>query len=176
MLILGFFMSANVFAQGIDTAHKDTSKRFMIVDARPIDKHTKPFCVVDGKIYKRSIKHINPKDILEVSILKDSALDRTSSAGFHGPAILITTKLYAISQYQKKLSAFSKEYSDYLDKHKGDDSEVIFLVDGEQLTGYSDRIIKLFKLPIDKIKSAEFSTKSIDIRDQAPALIIATKQ
>ncbi len=176
MLIFCFLMSVNVFAQGTDTVHKDSSKQFRLVDAPSIGKYAEPLFVVDGKIYKRSIKRLNPKNILEVSVLKGAEAEILYGSGGGNGVVIITTKRYATFQYQKKLSAFSKAYVDYLDKHKGDDSEVAFIVDGEQLTGYSDRITKLFKLSIEKIKSAEFSTKSIDIRDKTPALIITTKQ
>jgi len=132
--------------------------------------------VVDGEVSNHKLSGLDPKDILSVDVLKKEKASEIFESSAKSDFIIVVTKVGAIKAYQKKLSAFSKAYSDYLVKHKGDDSEVVFIVDGEQLTGYSDRITKLFKLPIDKIKSAVFSTKSIDVRDQVTALIITTKQ
>ena len=163
-------------AQRADTVRKDTSKHFMIIDARPINKHDKPLYVVDGVIYKGNIRRVNPNDILEVSVLKgDEAAALYGSKAANG-VILVTTKQFAQKEYQKKLGVFSSEYKSYLDRHKGDDSDIIYILNGVQLIEYSDRLNKLYKLLADEIKNIGFSIDAIDIRDHIPALIINTKQ
>lgn len=158
MLILCFFVSANVFAQGIDSVQKDTSKRTSIVDARPIDKSVKPLVVVDGQIYTRSLERINPEDILEVSILKGTEAGKIyGSKGING-VVIITTKRYATIQYEKKFSAFSKEYKHYVDSLKSDDQQVTYVINGEFVAGKNrnDETSQLYNIPEEKIEGVVF--------------------
>ena len=178
MLILGYFMSANVFAQGIDSAHKDTSKYFRIVDARPIDKSIKPLCVVDGKIYMRSLERINPKDILEVSILKGTEAETLYGFGGVNGVVIITTKLYAISQYQQKLRGLSIQYDAYLKLNKNDDSELLYVLNGEplEMTAKGGGLEKLYEIPLKKIKSVTFMDKYYKetFNNNKPLILIKT--
>lgn len=125
--------------------------------------YPKPIYIIDGKLIAAAssdsvIRDLNPNKILDISVLKDSALDRTSSAGFHGRAVVITTKKYAILQYQKKFSAFSKAYNNYIDSLKSDDQQVTYVINGELVAGKdrNDEISQLYKIPKEKIKGIGF--------------------
>lgn len=177
--ILGFFMLANVFAQGIDTAHKDASKRFMIVDTRPLDTSVKPLVVVDGQIYTRSLERINPKDILEISILKGTEAETIYGSGGINGVVIITTKLYAISQYQQKLRGLSKQYDAYLKLNKNDDSELLYVLNGEplEMTAKGGGLEKLYEIPLKKIESVTFMDKYYKgtFNNNKPLILIKTK-
>src|ERR1022692_3200444 len=110
MILFCLFLSFNALAQNVDTKLKDTSKHFMIVDAKPIDKHDNPLYVVDGVIFKGNLKRIDTNDIVTVAVLKgNEARTKYGKRGQNG-VIVITTKKYAIKSYQYKLSTYSKAY------------------------------------------------------------------
>jgi TonB-dependent SusC/RagA subfamily outer membrane receptor len=117
-ILFCLIQSVNALAQNSDTVHKDTAKRFTIVDAKPIDNHEKPLYVVDGIIFEGDIKRINPKDILDITVLK-----QPGSTNIYGPqgangVVLITTK-----QYQKVDRTTAKFTDPIFDK-------LVFVVDG----------------------------------------------
>ncbi len=92
-LLLLFFLLLSIpsFSQKRDSAKADTSKGFVIRNPKPIGR-AKALVVVNGKIYKRSIKSIDASSIKEVSILKPKeAISLYGQKGENG-AILITTK------------------------------------------------------------------------------------
>lgn len=158
--LLCLFLSVNALAQSTNTSYKDTSKKFMIVDAKPINKHEKILYVIDGKpYYKISIKkHIDTNNILYVEIIKpNEALIKYGGHGKMG-AVIITSKKFAISSYQDKFSAFSKEYKDYLDKHKKPDDSCSYVLNGSFLiNGSNEKINKLYNIKSQEIKGIELT-------------------
>ena len=92
--IFCFFLSLNALAQSGDTIRNDTSKHFMIVDARSITKRDKPLVVIDGTIYNGDLEKINPKDILRVDVLKPPGSTNIYGKQGANGVILITTKLH----------------------------------------------------------------------------------
>jgi len=173
-ILTGVFLllCLTTFVFGQDTSARKTdsatqAKSFIIRDPAEITNDECIFIVDDKAAIKSTSKHIlkkiNPSDILEIQVLKDSALDRTSSAAFHGPAVIITTKQFAISQYQKKLCAFSVEYKKYVMTEHGDYGILYTFINdkGELkfLRNEDDRIRRLYELPENKIKSVTFSIK-----------------
>jgi hypothetical protein len=83
------FLCGTALAQGVDTIHKDTSKHVIVLDAKPIDKNYKPFILVNGTVYKGKLNKINPKDILQVAVLKSpEAVNLYGPQGVNG-AILV---------------------------------------------------------------------------------------
>lgn len=92
VIVLSCLISVNALAQSNDTIRKDTSKRFIVVDARSINKHDKPLYIVDGIIYKGNIRKINPHDILRIDVLKSPGATNIYGKQGENGVILITTK------------------------------------------------------------------------------------
>lgn len=91
IILISLFLSVNVFGRNNDTVTtRDTSK--IIRDMSSLPASTKPLFVVDGRIFKKDLKTINPKDIESINILKgESAIALYGTAAANG-AVLITMK------------------------------------------------------------------------------------
>jgi len=167
------FLSFSAVAQSVDTARKDTSKRFMIIDAKSISKNEKVLYVIDGVIFKGHVKQINPQDIVKVNVLKDAqAKTIYGSRGANG-VIVITTRQFVINQYHKKFIAFSKSYSDYLKAHENKDGDLNYILNGFPLEGKMDEIIeRLYEIPSEDIRNVTFLDNSKNSTPVKSALII----
>ena len=176
-----------VFAQDTSASKTDSikqAKSFIIHDAAVITDDEPLIIIDDRQTGKSSSKHIlkkiKPEDILEISILKDaSAAALYGSKGANG-VIIITTKSYAQQQYQQKLSGFSKSYKNYLKTNKDDDSELLYVLNGEPLnrTANGDLIKKLYDIPLYKIKAVTFMDKYYKdtFNNNKPLILINTKK
>ena len=154
-------VSGSALAQSRDTSHKDIS-RFIIIDAKPTNNNEKFLSIVDGQeFWKTTIgrRHYlrDTSNILDVKILKGKeAKDKYGKRGSNG-IVIVTTKKYAITSYQKKFSAFSKEYKKYLDDHQGGDEDCGYQLDGTFIYGKSNEDIrKLYGISDKKIKKVKF--------------------
>jgi len=117
-----------------------------------LDHSKDPIYVVDDVITKFDLNTTNAESILKVEVLKDAkATAIYGSLGANG-VIIITTKQFAIRQYQKKFSSFSSAYKKYLAVHKNDDSKVTYVLDGEVVKPGNKFIDTLFNLPSSKIQ------------------------
>ena len=158
-ILFCLFISVNALAQSDYPVQIDTIKKFMIIDAKPINKNEKILYVIDGKLYyKASIKKdIDAKNIFNVEILKpNEALTKYGDQGKKG-AIIIISKKFAIGSYQAKLSSFSKDYKAYLSAHQNKDDDFEYEINGSTLGSSSyDNIMKLYKIPIKSIKRVDF--------------------
>jgi TonB-dependent SusC/RagA subfamily outer membrane receptor len=97
-------------------------------------KGGEPLYILDNVIVPRLPK-IDSAKIFYVSVLKgDSATAIYGSRAING-VVLITTKEHAVKEYQKKLSDFSYQYKQYLerDKHKDNRWSVstIYFINGK---------------------------------------------
>lgn len=92
-VIFCLFLSLNALGQTNDTVAKLNRDTSMVIrDVPSGDVSTKPLLVVDGIIFKGSLKTINPNDIAEVTVLKaKGALALYGTAAANG-AILISMK------------------------------------------------------------------------------------
>ena len=129
---------------------------------------------------KHILEKIKPEDILEISVLEDaSATALYGSKGANG-VVIFTTKLYAQQQYQQKLSMFSESYKNYLKTNKDDDSELLYVLNGEPLnrTANGDLIKKLYDIPLYKIKAVTFMDKHYKdtFNNNEPLILINTRQ
>jgi hypothetical protein len=110
--------------------------------------------VVDGILMSK--EQIKSNDILSKDVLKGASLDRFMSI-LHSEKILdsviiISTKQGAIKSYQKKFSAFSKEYKQYIDANKGDDHFCNYIVDDKVIyKDQGDFLTTLYNIPAEKI-------------------------
>ncbi|WPU95923.1 hypothetical protein SNE25_10380 [Mucilaginibacter sabulilitoris] len=133
--------------------------------------------VIDGKISDKKIDGLDPNDILNIDILKKDTTSTFEGVARHN-TVIITTKGFAIFQYQKKLKSFSDEYKNYLKSNKGNDSKLVYLFDGRPLDEDDDKKIKfLYDIPQDKIQKVIFENvlyKNM-LNNKNQILIIITK-
>jgi hypothetical protein len=133
--------------------------------------------VIDGKISDKKLDGLDPNAILSIDILKEDTNSALREIGRHN-TVVITTKGFAIFQYQKKLKIFSDEYKNYLRSNKGDDSKVVYLFNGRPLDENDDKKIKfLYEIPRDKIQNVNFKNMVFKnmLNNKERILIIITK-
>jgi hypothetical protein len=190
LVILPFllFPLVQIFAQAGDTA-----KNVDNIDT--LAKHRALF-VMDGVVLQKPY-HLNPDSIIDVTIItRDKAQE-----WFHGEPqndlVILISRRRAIADYQKKFSALSKAYKQYLDSyqirfgnvdtaykkyldaHEGSETHLLYVLDGKLLeSGERETIQKLYKIDSDSIKKVKF-IKNIIRKDaygnERPVLIIITK-
>jgi TonB-dependent SusC/RagA subfamily outer membrane receptor len=79
----------------------------------------KPVYVVDGAIYTGYITNINPRDVAEISILKDAASGTSYGSQAMGGVILITTKRgINTAAYNAVVSSYDETAYEYFIQHK----------------------------------------------------------
>ena len=134
-------------------------------DSVKVDSVSKPaitgnsFTIVDGKIYKGDIKSISPKDIVNVSMVKDSTI--------------IVTKTYATAAYQRKFSNLSKSYKRYIDQ-KHTDTNLQYVLNNTMMNQERKSTIEvLYQLTPGDIKDITFKKDSHFATDAT--VIITTK-
>ncbi|HTD99979.1 MAG TPA: TonB-dependent receptor plug domain-containing protein [Mucilaginibacter sp.] len=75
-------------------AQTKDSLKFVIIDARPIDPHAKPLIIMDGKVYKGSMKDIDTNEISSVDVLRDSSATALYGKKAANGVVIIKTKKY----------------------------------------------------------------------------------
>lgn len=157
-----------------------TKKKYQKADttnkAKPLDSavNKDALFIVDGQPSKNKLNDINANDILSIDILKKSEASDPSFSPVND-VVIVVTKAKAIQQYQKKFSAFSKKYKSYLDAHQNNDEGFVYVLDGIQVQGTRNDIIKkLYKIPSEKIKEVGFNKKQ-PTDGSATLVIINTK-
>ena len=161
-------------------AKSDSATNIIIHDAPPSHK-TKVLFVIDGKqnyTYAMDNKEMpKPDDILSVDVLKPNAATiRYGKLGANG-AVIIRTKNGVIPLYEKKLSALSLKYKDYLLANNNNDAAVYYVINGEVIHENPDVLDKkLDKLADGQIISADFYERwSKALNNEHILLIIKTK-
>jgi hypothetical protein len=136
-ILFCLFLSVGSLAQSTAAVHKDT------------------IYVIDGELSGKKKLEIDPKTILSINVLKYSPnIDKHMSSD--DITVLIITKKYAIKSYQDKLSAFSVEYKQYLESHKNDDSDLLYVLN-KGVNGNSTELLKeLYEVTLKKIKKVAF--------------------
>ncbi len=71
----------------------------------------------------------------------------------------MTTKPYAIKAYQNKLSSLSNYYKDYLEKNKNNDSDLVYVLNGDVLESRQYETIKKLYEAVEEIKTVYFIEK-----------------
>jgi hypothetical protein len=113
--------------------------------------------LVDGQVSSGKLEDIPAHNILKIEKLIQA---QAVGSSLNYTTLVITTKPYAIKQYQQKLSKFCKEYQAYLDGSKGDDTELMYVVNG-LLTEQRDSLTKkLYETPLMKIKTVAYLGKN----------------
>jgi TonB-dependent SusC/RagA subfamily outer membrane receptor len=177
------FLLNNVFGQQIINKKADTLKNIRICCGTNLPG-VAPLYIIDEKeipdslaTSKRLSEKVNPNDIFAISILKDVDANTVYGAkGAHG-VVIITTRMYAKAKYQNQLSAFSGKYRKYLKRHQNDDSDFVYLLNGEVLA--TDKVVtQLYALPPTTIKSVEIMNKYYKniFNNNKPIIVITTKQ
>ena len=87
-----FLVSLNAFAQSRDSTKKDTSKRLVIIDSPKPTRKQMPLIVLDGKIYKRELKNIDPETIANVTVLKGKEAQALYGPKGKNGVVIVTSK------------------------------------------------------------------------------------
>jgi len=134
-----------------------------------------PLIILNDVVYKGDLNKINPNDLLEINIFKDSVHKAAYGKPGSNGIIKITTIPYAKNTYQTLLSGFSIKYKNYLASHQNDDSRIIYVLDGEKLQGrLNDVISTLYHLPADKIMQVSFNEKGMNMKVAPMANVTTT--
>ena len=177
-------LSNNVFGQQTVSHKTDSSKKiYLIRDAASVYPNA-PLYIIDDKeiadslaASNRALKSINPNDILTISVLKDVPAE--AIYGIRGAlgVVIITTKMYAKTKYQNKLSTVSKEYKRYIESHRNDDSDLVYLLNGVVLST-GDVIKQLTDIPAGSIKSVDVMDKYYKgiFNNNEAIIVITTKR
>ena len=147
----GVDISDLVFMDGNDT----TTYR-ELVSITPDDSTS---YVLDGKPVDHQLNGVSPKSIYSIDVLKNAKGSITNQPLSH-KTLWITTKGFAVYKYQQKFSAFSAEYKRYLAANNGNDSDFVYVLNGDMIT--DDNTIKaLSEIPQNKIKEIRFTEKTL---------------
>lgn len=150
-LVFCLFLSIAAFAQNKDSVKTDSAKKAIAASEGSI--------IVDGKEYKGDIKSIDPKVIVNVSVVKNSTI--------------IVTKPYATAAYQKKFAAISKSYKNYLEKKQTDTNLQYVLNNTMMNQDRKSTIQEFYQLSPTNIKKINFKKDSHFTTDAT--VIITTK-
>jgi hypothetical protein len=156
-------------------AQSDTSAKIKPLNAA-INKDT--LYVIDGEPSQNKLKDIDPKDIFSVTILKNDSKD-PSMGPSNKVVVVIVSKQSAIKMYQKKFSAFSKEYKAYFDNPQNNDTHFLYVLNGVMIVNAPSVVgnIKiLYDIPVKKIKEVIFKDKFTVLENHNPIVIITTKK
>jgi hypothetical protein len=164
-IIFCLFLSVNALAQTKDSVNADFAKKTVLAG--------NPLIMVDGKIYKGDISSISPKDIVNVSVLKDATTIDPSTGHLPNGEIIIVTKTYAAAAYQKKFSDLSKSYKRYMEQ-KHTDTNLQYVLNNTMMNQERKSAIEeLYQLTPDNIKNITFKKDSHFTTDAT--VIITTK-
>jgi hypothetical protein len=112
-------------------------------------------CVVDG-VKHRGTPQIDTGKIAEISVYKDKveAYKKYGNDARNG-VIIVTTLQFAVQSYQKRFSALSLAYRQYILKNKGNDDGVLYLINDKLVpVAKKQKAIKLYKTT--NIKEVDF--------------------
>jgi|SRR5476649_175444 hypothetical protein len=134
-----------------------------------------PLIVLNDNVYKDDVNKVNPNDLLEITVFKDSIHKAAYGELGSNGVIKLTTIPYAKTTYQTHLSGFSIKYKNYLASHQYDDSRIVYILDGKKLQGKVNDIIgTLYHLPAEKIMQVSFNEKELNTKGQAIVIVTTT--
>jgi hypothetical protein len=115
--------------------------------------------VIDGEVSEKKLDGIAPQNILSINVLKKGKEATPTGIDPYRDIVIVVTKAGATKSYQKKLGTISFRYKKYLDNHNGDDSGLIYMVDGIVCDKGQTGLEMLYQLPKDKIAKVALSEK-----------------
>lgn len=149
----------------------------IVLPPPPQFKKTPDKFIVDGK--DRGELKMEDVDALDVLKFESAPFPKKAGTDSLGTIYTITTKGFAIMQYQKKLGAFSKEYKAYFDSCSCNDIRFLYVLNGKPLKQEEDKrtIEKLYDLPAESITSVMFMDKHYKntLDNKEPVVVITTK-
>jgi len=132
--------------------------------------------VIDGEVSQNKLNGADLQNLLSITILKKFACDACYvNVRDHG-AVIVVTKQGAVKSYQKKFSALSIKYKDFIEHHQDNDDSINYVVNGIFLRLKSaDPIRDLYEIPANKIKMFDFiKNEYYNGGDSRPYLAIIT--
>jgi hypothetical protein len=134
--------------------------------------------VIDGELSDNKLNNIKPTDIFSIDILKKGEKNSDTSLETMRDVVIVVTNAGAIKNYQRKFSAFSKEYIKYITLYNHNDENFQYEIDDEIVQGNRNMIVeKLYKIPAKKIK--KISVQGLVLKGDhniEPRVTITTKQ
>jgi len=136
---------------------------FLVIKSFSQDYRTSAAVIVDGKVALSD--KIDSNEVLERSVIKGETLNQIYSNKKLDSIVVIITKQFAISQYQKKLGLFSKEYKDYVEwqmTYNHNDNSIFYVVlkNGDPILFSRDELTReLFNIPVTNIVKVELNRK-----------------
>lgn len=143
----------------------------LLLSVKAFAQDADPLYIVDGKVVP-SISNIKAADIIETSVLPDSAAVAKYGQKAAGGAMVVTTVAGAITIYEQKLSVFNKRYKNYLEKHHGDDTKLAYVINNTILTAKGKKTVgQLYDIEPKDIAKVDYRT---DRRFSTDATIVIT--
>lgn len=110
--------------------------------------------IIDGTPSVNKLYDIAPANILNIDVFKTQK--NSSSNELPHTTVIVTTKQYAIEQYQKKFSGFSKKYKDFIESHQNNDDSCTYLsTAGILYNNIHDRVKNLYNIPNKSIEKVD---------------------
>lgn len=185
VFIFVFSFSLHALGQTSVAVKPDTSAAIKKGQTLQLINGSRPLLVIDNVLIPDSVADktfttLDPKAILEISVLKDSAASNLYSPAGNRSVLIITNRAYAIAQYQKKFSTFSRDYKKYLRLHKYDDSNLVYVLNGVPMAADEKDNIKMIYDSLGRLSSVGFlkSDASVNYYPErtSPVLIINTRK
>jgi len=139
-------------------------------------KYDNPVYVLDDKLLsdasaKKILNSIDPFSVTKVVVAYGSSSKKERNIAY------ITTGIVKITAYQKKFSAFSNEYRNYMAANNYREGPCFYFLNRTAVSGARRDIIeKLYNIPASDIISVEFDLKpGADGGDQMAMISITTK-
>ena len=145
--------------------------------AQTDEQSSSPLYIVDGtEIEKSKALKIEPAVVADIQILKTQAeKEPYGDKGANG-VLLITTRKFAIASYQEKFSTFSNDFKSYISGHGTDDSQIVYVIDGEAVPKDKNEAAKLFHLNKEIINTVKFTQSEPEGSKTLARVIVTTKK
>lgn len=162
-LIVVLFFGLNAFAQTGDTVLKDTAKCALVINTKY--PASKPLILIDGVVYKGGVNDLDPNNISEINVVRDTNYVKIyGKAGANG-IILITTKGHT--------NIYNTVKSDSV-HHPGLPDDALYVVDGKMSDKKLEGIDPNGILSINVLK--EKSSEPMEGSGGRATVMVVTKQ
>jgi hypothetical protein len=132
--------------------------------------------VMDGIVLQKPY-HFNPDSIISINIIKHDKAKEWFEGEAQNGLVVIVSRHGAIISYQKKFSTLSRKYKKYLVSHQNNDHEIIYVLNGVQLAGDGEEIVRKIYDSLKKLESVNFIKSNLAkgvYGTPRPVLIIST--
>jgi len=163
-----FFQIAMGFGQV-----SNTSKKVENMDT--LAKHGALF-VMDGVVLQKPY-YLNPDSIVDLTIITRNKANEIFHSSAQNDIVVMISSRRAIADYQKKFSAFSEDYRKYLQTHKNDDKNILYILNGVTLDSKNkiELTRELYKIPLKALKKVGYSNNFVEGMKYGATIFITTE-